>query len=97
MSCDPIIIETLNCGEPMVIELCTGIPGVAGPAGPQGPAGPAGSVTDLTGDITVAQDNTATVTGIQGFPVSTTDPTTNQILTFNGTQYVPTDFNAGTY
>lgn len=97
MSCDPIIIEPLNCAQPLVIELCTGIPGAAGPQGPQGPAGPAGSVTDLTGDISVAEDNTATVTGIQTVPVAATAPTLNQILAFNGTQYAPTTFTAGTY
>lgn len=30
-----------------------------------------------------------TVQGIQGFPVSTTDPTTNQLLVYNGNQYIP--------
>lgn len=97
MSCDPIIIEALNCGEPLVVELCTGIPGAQGPQGPQGPAGPAGSVTDLTGDISVALDNTATVTGIQSVPVLSTTPTANQILAFDGTNYKPTTFTAGTY
>jgi hypothetical protein len=97
MSCEPLIIEPLNCGDPLVIELCTGAPGAQGPQGPQGPAGPAGSVTDLTGDISVAQDNVATVTGIQTVPVAATAPTANQILAFNGTQYQPTTFTAGTY
>ena len=97
MSCEPIIIEPLNCAQPVVIELCTGIPGAAGPQGPQGPAGPAGSVTDLTGDISVALDNTATVIGIQSVPVDDTAPTANQILAFDGTSYKPTTFTAGTY
>jgi hypothetical protein len=39
----------------------------------------------------------ATVVGIQGQPVSGTDPTANQIFQFNGTSWVPVDYTAGTY
>jgi hypothetical protein len=39
----------------------------------------------------------ATVTGIRGKTVSATAPTANQIYQYNGTQWVPVDFSAGTY
>lgn len=52
---------------------------------PRGGGG--GSVTfagDLSGD-----DTTQTVVGIQGEPVSATDPATGEVLVFDGTEYVP--------
>jgi hypothetical protein len=39
----------------------------------------------------------ATVVGIQGQPVSATDPTANQVFQFNGTAWTPVNFTAGTY
>jgi hypothetical protein len=89
MSCDPLIIE-LYTGVP-------GAPGAQGAQGPQGPAGPAGTVTDITGDITVDEENVGTVVGIQSVPVATDTPTANQIFAFDGTNYKPTTFTAGTY
>lgn len=50
-----------------------------------------GSTTAFSGDLSgnpIAQ----TVIGIQGTPVSTTAPTTGQILSFNGAQWVPAGF-----
>jgi hypothetical protein len=35
--------------------------------------------------------------GIQGQPVSATDPTSNQLFQFNGTAWVPVNYTAGTY
>ena len=88
-----------NCG-PLVVTLLTGAPGVVGPAGPQGPQGPPGDFTSISGDLSLAAGETetvATVVGIQGQPVSGTDPTANQIFQFNGTSWVPVTFSAGTY
>jgi hypothetical protein len=39
----------------------------------------------------------ATVIGIQGQPVAATDPTANQVFQFNGTEWVPATYTAGTY
>jgi hypothetical protein len=68
--------------------------------GPQGPQGPPGSLTSIIGDLLLTAGETetvATVTGIQGQPVSGTDPTANQVFQFNGTQWVPATYTAGTY
>jgi hypothetical protein len=93
MSCDN------SCG-PLVVTLLTGVPGMTGPAGPQGPQGPPGALTSITGDLSLTDGETetvATVIGIQGQPVSATDPTDNQVFQFNGTEWVPTTYTAGTY
>ena len=90
MSCDN------SCG-PLVVTLLTGVPGMPGPQGPQGPPG---SLTSIIGDLSLTAGETetvATVTGIQGQPVSGTDPTTNQVFQFNGTAWVPVTYTAGTY
>ena len=90
MSCDN------SCG-PLVVTLLTGVPGMPGPQGPQGPPG---SLTSIIGDLLLTAGETetvATVTGIQGQPVSGTDPTANQVFQFNGTQWVPATYTAGTY
>ena len=39
--------------------------------------------------------NSQVVKGIQGIPVSATAPTSNQVLEYNGTQYVPVTLSAG--
>lgn len=44
------------------------------------------------GDITGSFQDGFEVTGLQSVPVSSTDPTTNQILWFNGSQWVPVDY-----
>ena len=90
MSCDN------SCG-PLVVTLLTGVPGMPGPQGPQGPPG---SLTSIIGDLSLTAGETetvATVTGIQGQPVSATDPTANQVFQFNGTSWVPVTYTAGTY
>jgi hypothetical protein len=39
----------------------------------------------------------ATVTGIQSKPVASTSPTSDQVLIYNGTQWVPSNLSAGYY
>lgn len=93
MSCES------SCG-PLVVTLLTGVPGLQGPAGPAGPQGPPGALTSITGDLSLAAGETetvATVIGIQGQPVSATDPTLGQVFQFNGTAWVPSTYTAGTY
>ena len=93
MSCDS------NCG-PLVIELLTGTTGIKGDTGNTGPQGPPGSLTSVTGDLSLAVGQTgsvATVTGIQSKPVAATTPSTDQFLSYNGTQWVPSTFSAGYY
>ena len=83
-----------------MVTLLTGAPGATGPVGPQGPQGPPGSLTSVTGDLSLATNGggtVATVTGIRGKPVSATAPTANQIYQYNGQQWLPVDFTAGTY
>lgn len=93
MSCDN------SCG-PLVVTLLTGVPGLQGPAGPAGPQGPPGAFTSIIGDLSLTDGETetvATVIGIQGQPVSATDPTANQIFQFTGTEWTPVAYTAGTY
>jgi hypothetical protein len=93
MSCDS------NCG-PLVIELLTGATGLKGEKGNQGPQGPPGSLTSVSGDLSLVAGeagSVATVTGIQAKPVSSTAPSTDQFLAYNGTQWVPSTFSAGYY
>jgi hypothetical protein len=57
-------------------------------------------LTSVTGDLSLTTSGggtVATVTGIRGKTVSATAPTANQIFQYNGTQWVPVDFTAGTY
>lgn len=58
-----------------------------------GGGGGGGSVT-LSGDV-VGPSSATVVEAIYGYPVSNTAPTTNQVLLFNGTDYVPTTLQAG--
>jgi hypothetical protein len=88
-----------ECGI-AAIELFTGIQGIRGQDGPQGPQGPPGSLTSVSGDISLAageSGSVATVTGIQSHPVSASAPAADQILTYNGTQWVPSTLSAGYY
>jgi hypothetical protein len=43
----------------------------------------------ISGDATLASDGTATVTGLQGRSVATTAPASGNVLTWNGTNWVP--------
>jgi hypothetical protein len=82
------------------IELFQGIPGIRGLQGPQGPQGPPGSLTSVAGDLSLSEGQSgsvATVTGIQSKPVSSTTPTSDQILIYNGTHWVPSNLSAGYY
>jgi hypothetical protein len=84
----------------LVVTLLTGAPGLTGATGPQGPQGPPGSLTSISGDLllTVGQTGSiATVTGIRGKAVSATAPTNGQVFQFDGTQWNPVNFTAGTY
>ena len=58
-----------------------------------GGGGGSGSVT-LSGDV-VGLSSATVVEAIYGSPVSATPPTANQVLLFNGTDYVPTTLQAG--
>ena len=81
MSCDN------SCG-PLVVTLLTGVPGMPG------------TLDAVVGDVEIVPEsgvNTATVIGIQGQPVSATDPTANQVFQFIGAEWVPATYTAGTY
>jgi hypothetical protein len=84
----------------LVVTLLTGVPGDTGPQGPQGPQGPPGTATSISGDIVLSlgeEGTIATVVGFQSQPVSSNVPTENQVFQFSGTEWVPTNFTAGTY
>ena len=81
MSCDS------NCG-PLVVTLLTGVPGMPGTLGA------------VVGDVRIVTEsgiNTATVVGIRGKGVAEATPAADQIYQFNGTEWVPVNYTAGTY
>lgn len=45
----------------------------------------------ISGDMSLANTGAATVTGLQGKPVETTAPTTNDVLIWNGSAWIPSD------
>jgi hypothetical protein len=52
------------------------------------------ALPDLAGDVT-GRPNANTAVKIQGIAVSTTDPTTDQVLKYNGTAWAPADDSGG--
>ena len=45
----------------------------------------------VSGDVTLAANGSTTVEGLQGRPVSTTAPLNNQVLTWDGSSWIPND------
>jgi hypothetical protein len=81
MSCES------SCG-PLVVTLLTGVPGMPG------------SLGTVVGDVRIVSASgvdTATVVGIRGRQVADATPAAEQIYQFNGTEWVPTTYTAGTY
>ncbi|UYQ93672.1 hypothetical protein MKQ68_00970 [Chitinophaga horti] len=82
-----------------------GLPGPAGPAGPAGPVGPAGpaGIQGPPGDLNAAAAGgdlsgnypNPTVARIQGVAVNATPPVLDQVLKFNGTDWVPASLPGG--
>ncbi|QBQ41746.1 collagen-like protein [Sphingobacterium psychroaquaticum] len=74
----------------------TGLQGVVGPQGPAGPAGSDASINGVTagGDLTGAYPDPKVVK-LQGVPMSSATPATNNILRFDGTQWVPSPASSG--
>jgi hypothetical protein len=55
---------------------------------------------EVIGDVSITTDggaNVAVVQGIRGRVVADITPVDGQIYQFNGTEWVPTNFTAGTY
>lgn len=61
--------------------------GSGGSGNGSGGGGGSSNIT-FAGDLS-GNDNTQTVVGLQGKPISSTAPSTNQLLNFNGTSWIP--------
>ncbi len=56
------------------------------------PEGGGGGITELTGDVTAGPGSgsqAATVQGLQTYPVSSAAPALNEVLTWDGAQWIP--------
>lgn len=71
-----------------MVTLLTGVPGMPGTLG------------TVVGDVRIVTEsgiNTATVVGIRGKGVAEAAPAADQIYQFNGAEWVPVNYTAGTY
>jgi hypothetical protein len=79
-----------NCTQPAFSSLTGAATSAQLPAASAAARGGLVLAQDLTGTATAPK-----VAGLQGNPVSSTAPTANQVLTWNGTTWVPTTPTAG--